>query len=157
MSDKLAAAVDIRDWVDVWYVVERPGQDARRWTGKTGLSGGERRLVVLAPMLAVVAAGYDSLDEAGLRLVALDEVPAEVDEAGREGLARYIAALDLDLVCTSYLWDGAPGAWDGIDAWDFEAAEEGTVVAFPMQVRGLADLPGDRFAFEELVASEPQP
>jgi hypothetical protein len=57
------------------------------------------------------------------------------------------------------MWDGAPGAWDGIDAWDFEAAEEGTVVAFPMQVRGLADLPGDRWApaFEELVASEPQP
>jgi hypothetical protein len=146
MGDKVAAAVDIRDWVDVWYIVHRPGQDPRPWTSKTGLSGGERRLVVLAPMLAAVAAGYDGLDPSGLRLVALDEVPAEVDEAGREGLARYIAALDLDLVCTSYLWDGAPGAWDGIDAWDFEADGAGTVVAFPMQVRGLDDMPGDSFA-----------
>lgn len=145
MADKVAAAVDIRDWVDVWYIVHRPGQDPRPWTSKTGLSGGERRLVVLAPMLAAVAAGYDSLHPSGLRLVALDEVPAEVDEAGREGLARYIAALDLDLMCTSYLWDGAPGAWDGIDAWDFEADGAGTVVAFPMQVRGLDDMPDDSF------------
>ena len=79
----------------------------------------------------------------GLRLAALDEVPAEVDERGREGLARFIAELDLDLVCTSYLWDGAPGAWDGIDAHDLEAAGDGTVVAFPMLVRGLLPLPGD--------------
>jgi hypothetical protein len=146
MAEKVAAAVDVRDWVDVWYIVHRPGQEPRPWTSKTGLSGGERRLVVLAPMLAAVAAGYDGLHPSGLRLVALDEVPAEVDEAGREGLARYIAALDLDLVCTSYLWDGAPGAWDGIDAWDFEADGAGTVVAFPMQVRGLDDLPDDSFA-----------
>lgn len=143
MVEKVAAAVDIRDWVDVSYQVTRPGQDPKRWTARTGLSGGERRLVVLAPMLAAVAAGYDSMDPGGLRLVALDEVPAEVDEAGREGLARYLAELDLDLVCTSYLWDGAPGAWDGIDAWDFEGGEDGLVVAFPMLVRGLDGLPGD--------------
>ena len=80
---------------------------------------------------------------AGLRLAALDEVPAEVDERGREGLARYIAELDLDLICTSYLWDGAPGAWDGIDAWDLEAGPDATMVAFPMLVRGINPLPGD--------------
>lgn len=143
MTDKLAAAGDVRGWVDVYYEVTRPGGNAQRWSSKTGLSGGERRLVVLAPMLAAVAAAYDSLDPAGLRLAALDEVPAEVDERGREGLARYLAELDLDLVCTSYLWDGAPGAWDGIDAHDLEAATDGTVVAFPMLIRGLQDLPGD--------------
>jgi hypothetical protein len=68
-------------------------------------------------------------------------VPAEVDERGREGLARYIAELDLDMLCTSYLWDGCPGAWDGIDAYDLEAAPDGTVVAFPMLVRGLLSIP----------------
>jgi hypothetical protein len=94
-------------------------------------------------MLAAVAAYYDSLGPTGLRLAALDEVPVEVDEQGREGLARYIAELDLDLVCTSYLWDGAPGAWDGVDAWDLEAASDGTVVADPMWIRGLLELPGD--------------
>lgn len=144
MIDKVAAAVDIRDWVDVFYRVQRPGQKPERWGRRTGLSGGERRLVVLAPMLAAIAASYDGLDPAGLRLVALDEVPAEVDETGREGLARYLAALDLDLVCTSYLWDGAPGAWDGIDAWDFEGDETGTVVAFLVLVRGLGGFPGDK-------------
>jgi hypothetical protein len=77
-----------------------------------------------------------------LRLAALDEVPAEVDEQGREGLARYIAELDLDVICTSYLWDGAPGAWDGVDAHDLEAVD-GVVVAFPMLVRGIEPLPGD--------------
>lgn len=147
MTERLTAAVDIRDWVDVHYLVERPGPDGepttRRWGSRTGLSGGERRLVVLAPMLAAIAANYDRLTPTGLRLVPLDEVPAEVDERGREGLARYLAELDVDLLCTSYLWDGAPGAWDGIDAHDLEAGEDGTVVAFPMLVRGLQPLPGD--------------
>ena len=147
MPDRLAAAVDIRAWVNLRYVVERPGDDGQRtakvWGSRTGLSGGERRLVVLAPMLAAIAAGYDRLGASGLRLVPLDEVPAEVDERGREGLARYMAELDLDLVCTSYLWDGAPGAWDGIDGYDLEAGGDGTVVAFPTLVRGLELIPGD--------------
>lgn len=146
MLDRLTEAVDIRNWVDVHYQVTRPGGKPTRWGPRTGLSGGERRLVVLAPMLAAVAAAYDRFGAEGLRLVPLDEVPAEVDERGRQGLARYIAELDLDLVCTSYLWDGAPGAWDGVDAYDLEAAPDGTVVGFPMLVRGATDLPGDHGA-----------
>ena len=145
MQERLAAAVDIRSWVDVHYLVERPGPDGTpvtsKWGPRTGLSGGERRLVVLAPMLAAIAANYDRLTSAGLRLIPLDEVPAEVDERGREGLARYLAELDLDVLCTSYLWDGAPGAWDGIDAHDLEAGADGTVVAFPMLIRSGQDLP----------------
>jgi hypothetical protein len=143
MRAQVAGAVDVRSWVDVTYQVTRPGAQPRAWTSRTGLSGGERRLVVLAPMLAAVAAAYDKFPAGSPRLTALDEVPAEVDEHGREGLARYLAELDLDLVCTSYLWDGAPGAWDGVDAFDLEAGPDGTVVAFPMLVRGLLDLPGD--------------
>ena len=141
MQDRVAYAVDIREWVEVHYEVTRPAGKKQRWNSRTGLSGGERRLVVLAPMLAAIAAGYDRLGSKVLRLVTLDEVPAEVDERGREGLARYIAALDLDLICTSYLWDGAPGAWDGIDAYDLEAAEDGTVVGFPMLIRGASLIP----------------
>jgi len=143
MVGKVAAAVNIREWVDVTYEIRRPDGTTVNWTPRTGLSGGERRLVVLAPMVAAIAASYDRLGDTVLRLAALDEVPAEVDEQGREGLARYLATLDLDLICTSYLWDGAPGAWDGIDAWDLEAAPDTTVVGFPMLVRGLVPLPGD--------------
>ena len=143
MHERLASAVDVRDWVDVHYEVTRPGGKSQRWNSKTGLSGGERRLVVLAPMLAAIAAAYDRFGDEALRLAALDEVPAEVDDRGREGLARYIADLDLDLVCTSYLWDGSPGAWDGIDAHDMEAGPDGTVVAFPMLVRGLLTIPAN--------------
>ena len=143
VTDRVHNAVDVRDWVRVDYLVHRPGQEPKRWTKNTGLSGGERRLVILAPMLASVAALYDNLPPSALRLAALDEVPAEVDEQGREGLARYIAELDLDIICTSYLWDGAPGAWDGVDAHDLEAGPDGVVVAFPMLVRGLDPLPGD--------------
>ncbi|MYX99875.1 hypothetical protein GT045_35020 [Streptomyces sp. SID486] len=147
MQERLAAAVDIRSWVEVRYLVERPGPDGKpvtgQWGSRTGLSGGERRLVVLAPMLAAIAASYDRFTSTGLRLVPLDEVPAEVDERGREGLARYLAELDLDILCTSYLWDGAPGAWDGIDAHDLEAGADGTVVAFPMLIRAGQALPGD--------------
>lgn len=143
MTARVATAVDVRDWVDVVYQVTRPGEKPRTWGSRTGLSGGERRLVVLAPMLAAVAAAYDTLPDTAARLAALDEVPSEVDDTGREGLARYIASLDLDLIATSHHWDGAPGAWDGIDAHDLEAAPDGTVVAFPMLVRGLEPLPGD--------------
>lgn len=143
MLEKVTAAVNVRDWLHVTYVVTRPGLDPQAWTSRTGLSGGERRLVVLAPMLAAVAAAYDCLDPAGLRLATLDEVPAEVDEGGMQGLARYIAELDLDMVCTSFTWDGSPGAWDGIDSWDFEGDGSGTVVAFPSLVRGEYGLPGD--------------
>ena len=70
-------------------------------------------------------------------------MPAEVDERGREGLARFIAELDLDLICTSYLWDGSPGAWDGADLQDLEAAPDGVVIGFPMFIRGAEPLPGD--------------
>lgn len=145
MAERLTDAVDITSWVDVDYMVTRADdpEKERKWGRKTGLSGGERRLVVLAPMLAAIAAGYDRFGAEALRLLPLDEVPAEVDEQGREGLARYIAQLDLDLIATSYLWDGAPGAWDGIDAHDLESGSDGTVVAFPMLVRGLLRLPGD--------------
>lgn len=144
MTERLTKAIDITTWVDVKYLVERPGKDTPEpWGSRTPLSGGERRLVVLAPMLAAIAANYDQLGAGGLRLVPLDEVPAEVDEQGREGLARYMAALDLDLLCTSYLWDGAPGAWDGVDAYDLESGSDGTVVALPMLIRGLQPLPGD--------------
>lgn len=157
MEERLTAAVDIRNWVDVHYLVERPGSDGKpvtgRWGPRTGLSGGERRLVVLAPMLAAIAAYYDRYPATALRLVPLDEVPAEVDERGREGLARYLAELDLDILCTSYLWDGAPGAWDGIDAHDLEAGADGTVVAFPMLIRTGQDLPGNTDA--ELRAGSP--
>lgn len=143
LRDRVASAVDVRQWVDMNYVITRPGTDKSAvWTSRTGLSGGERRLVVLAPMLASIAAHYDRLGPDVPRLAALDEVPAEVDEQGREGLARYIAELDLDLICTSYLWDGAPGAWDGLDAWDLEPAGD-LVIGFPMHLRGQAPLPGD--------------
>jgi hypothetical protein len=143
MAERLTNGVDVRQWLDIFYEIIRPDGQTQRWSSRTGLSGGERRLIVLAPMLASVAAFYDQLDLTGLRLAALDEVPAEVDEQGREGLARYIAELDLDLICTSYLWDGAPGAWDGVDAFDLEAGPDDTVVAFPMLVRGLDPIPGD--------------
>lgn len=143
MQQRVGAAVDVRAWVDVFYEVQRPDKSPQRWHSRTGLSGGERRLVVLAPMLAAVAAAYEKYGPKALRLAALDEVPAEVDERGREGLARYLAELDLDLVCTSYLWDGSPGAWDGIDAHDLEAGPDGTVVAFPMLIRGLTPIPGE--------------
>lgn len=141
MADRVAAAVDIRAWVDVVYEVTRPDGKTQRLGPRTGLSTGERRLVFLAPMIAAVAAAYDRLGPKVPRLLTLDEVPVEVDERGREGLARYIADLDLDLICTSYLWDGCPGAWDGIDAYDLEAGGDGTVVAFPMLVRGLSPVP----------------
>lgn len=142
--DRVRKAVDIRQWVRVDYLIERPtAEKKQRWSSRVGLSNGERRLVVIAPMLAAVAALHDKFADTAPRVAALDEIPVDVDEFGIDGLARYIASLDLDLICTSHQWDGAPGAWDGIDAHDLETGPSGTVVAFRMLVRGADPVPGD--------------
>jgi hypothetical protein len=137
--ERVRDAVNIAAWVSVDYMLRR-GDDAKvtRWTQNSGLSGGERRLVVLAPMLASIAAMFDSFGSGSLRIVTLDEVPAEVDEQGRGALARYLAALDLDLMCTSYGWDGAPGEWDGIDIAELERSDiDDLVIAEHVAIRSI--------------------
>jgi hypothetical protein len=84
------------------------------------VSKGESRLIVLAPMLAARAAEYRDLPPHAAGLCALDEVPGDVDDQGRDGIAAYLESLDLDLMSTSHNWDGSPGAWDGIDIFELE-------------------------------------
>ncbi|MFE1764066.1 SbcC/MukB-like Walker B domain-containing protein [Streptomyces angustmyceticus] len=134
-ATRLAEAIDIRNWVTVQYVIVREDGTQEQW-GKpqTTVSGGESRLIVLAPMLAALAAEYRDLPAHALRLCALDEVPGEVDEAGRDGIAQYTASLDLDLMCTSHHWDGSPGAWDGIDIHDLAKSSTGVIIAEPMHL-----------------------
>ncbi|MFD9047213.1 SbcC/MukB-like Walker B domain-containing protein [Streptomyces zaomyceticus] len=134
-ATRLAEAIDIRNWVTVEHVVVRPGGAEETWgKQKTTVSGGESRLIVLAPMLAALAAEYRDLPAHALRLCALDEVPGEVDEEGRDGIAAYTASLDLDLMCTSHHWDGSPGAWDGIDIHDLAKSSTGIIIAEPMHL-----------------------
>ncbi|MER5618690.1 SbcC/MukB-like Walker B domain-containing protein [Streptomyces sp. NPDC002215] len=134
-ATRLAEAIDIRNWVTVEHIVVRPGGAQETWgKQKTTVSGGESRLIVLAPMLAALAAEYRDLPVHALRLCALDEVPGEVDEAGRDGIAAYTASLDLDLMCTSHHWDGSPGAWDGIDIHDLAKSSTGIIIAEPMRL-----------------------
>lgn len=135
-ATRLAEAIDIRNWVTVEYVVVRGDSGTKETWGKekTTVSGGESRLIVLAPMLAALAAEYRDLPAHALRLCALDEVPGEIDEAGRDGIAAYTASLDLDLMCTSHHWDGSPGAWDGIDIHDLAKSSTGVIIAEPMHL-----------------------
>ncbi|MEE1806772.1 SbcC/MukB-like Walker B domain-containing protein [Streptomyces sp. BE133] len=131
-ADRLAEAIDIRNWVTVQYMVIRPDGTTERWGAQqTNVSGGESRLIVLAPMLAALSAEYRDLPARALRLCALDEIPGEIDEKGRDGIAAYTASLDLDLMCTSHHWDGAPGAWDGIDIHDLTKSSTGIVISEP--------------------------
>ncbi|MFF8617151.1 SbcC/MukB-like Walker B domain-containing protein [Streptomyces sp. NPDC015350] len=135
-ATRLAEAIDIRNWVTVDYVVVRGDSGTKETWGrkKTTVSGGESRLIVLAPMLAALAAEYRDLPAHALRLCALDEVPGEIDQAGRDGIAAYTASLDLDLMCTSHHWDGSPGAWDGIDIHDLAKSTTGIIIAEPMHL-----------------------
>ncbi|MGW3387350.1 SbcC/MukB-like Walker B domain-containing protein [Streptomyces cinereoruber] len=136
-ATRLAEAIDIRNWVTVEYLVVRGDSGAKETWGrgqKTTVSGGESRLIVLAPMLAALAAEYRDLPAHALRLCALDEVPGEIDQAGRDGIAAYTASLDLDLMCTSHHWDGSPGAWDGIDIHDLAKSTTGVIIAEPMHL-----------------------
>ncbi|MDT4947214.1 MAG: hypothetical protein QOH14_3947 [Pseudonocardiales bacterium] len=143
MKDKLASAVDIREWVDVHYEVTRPNSEPQRWSSKTGLSGGERRLVVLAPMLAAIAAAYDGLGPSGLRWRRSMRCPPRLTNgAGRGWHAiwpSWTSTWCAPVTCgTAHRVRGTE-----IDAHDLEAAEDGTVVGFPMLVRGLVELPDD--------------
>ncbi|MFJ1610410.1 SbcC/MukB-like Walker B domain-containing protein [Streptomyces sp. NPDC088253] len=132
---RLAEAIDIRNWVTVQHVIVREDGTEELWGKReTTVSGGESRLIVLAPLLAALAAEYRDLPAHALRLCALDEVPGEVDEAGRDGIARYTASLDLDLMCTSHHWDGSPGAWDGIDIHDLAKSSIGVIISEPMHL-----------------------
>ncbi|MFE5757507.1 SbcC/MukB-like Walker B domain-containing protein [Streptomyces massasporeus] len=134
-ADRLAEAVDIRTWVTVKYLITRADGKRDRWGARgVTISQGESRLVVLAPMLAALSAEYRELPGYAARLCALDEVPGEIDERGRDGIAAYTASLDLDLMCTSHHWDGSPGAWDGIDIYDLEKSTNGIVIASPMHL-----------------------
>ncbi|NEA20649.1 SbcC/MukB-like Walker B domain-containing protein, partial [Streptomyces halstedii] len=135
-ATRLAEAIDIRNWVTVEYVIVRGEGGTKEIWGKekVTVSGGESRLIVLAPMLAALAAEYRDLPDHALRLCALDEVPGEIDEAGRDGIAAYSASLDLDLMCTSHHWDGSPGAWDGIDIHDLAKSSTGLIIAEPMHL-----------------------
>ncbi|MER5887802.1 SbcC/MukB-like Walker B domain-containing protein [Streptomyces sp. NPDC001941] len=135
-ADRLADAIDIRNWIKVQYLIDRPGSHREETWGQRGVtvSKGESRLIVLAPMLAALAAEYRDLPPTAARLCALDEVPGDVDDHGRDGIAAFLASLDLDLMCTSHNWDGSPGAWDGIDIFELEKASQDTIVAFPVRV-----------------------
>ncbi|MFJ4585145.1 SbcC/MukB-like Walker B domain-containing protein [Streptomyces echinatus] len=135
-ADRLSEAIDIRTWVTVKYMITRPGATRRERWGARGVtvSKGESRLIVLAPLLAALAAEYRDLPPHAARLCALDEVPGDVDDQGRDGIAAYIASLDLDLMSTSHNWDGSPGAWDGIDIFELEKGPDDTVIAFPVRV-----------------------
>ncbi|MFJ3214183.1 ATP-binding protein [Streptomyces flaveolus] len=135
-ADRLAEAIDIRHWITVKYMITRPGTARQERWGARGVtvSKGESRLIVLAPMLAALAAEYRDLPPHAARLCALDEVPGDVDDHGRDGIAAYLASLDLDLMSTSHNWDGSPGAWDGIDIFELEKAPQDTVIAFPVRV-----------------------
>ncbi|MGW4198834.1 SbcC/MukB-like Walker B domain-containing protein [Streptomyces sp. NPDC005004] len=137
-ADRLSEAIDIRTWVTVKYMITRPGATRRERWGARGVtvSKGESRLIVLAPLLAALAAEYRDLPPHAARLCALDEVPGDVDDQGRDGIAAYLASLDLDLMSTSHNWDGSPGAWDGIDIFELEEGPDDTVIAFPVRVYG---------------------
>ena len=142
--------LDIRNLVRVRFMIVRT-EDGKpeAWTPRTGLSNGESVLVVIAPLLAGLAAKFNQMGPGVLRIAALDEVPAAVDARGRDGLARYIAALDLDLVATSHGWDGAPGAWDGIDIMKLRRVGDIVVESVDrLRARGTS-LPGDDDIMEE--------
>lgn len=98
------------------------------------VSKGESRLILLAPLLAALSAEYRDLPPHAARLCALDEVPGDIDDQGKDSIAGYLATLDLDLMSTSHNWDGSPGTWDGIDIFELEKGAEDTVFAFAVRV-----------------------
>lgn len=98
--DRLAAALDYREWFDI--ELEKRSGTSGRWTPLTpsafaGLSGGARAVMLMLPLVATLAALYDSMDGAP-RPLWLDEAFDGLDTDNRAVVLDLFREFDLDVL-----------------------------------------------------------
>ncbi|MFI5530980.1 TIGR02680 family protein [Kitasatospora sp. NPDC051853] len=102
----LRTALDYRTWFTFqpWVINEAATVRRRKFSGRTGLSQGEQRVLSYLVLFAAAAAHFTTLAEAAPqvpRLILLDDAFAKVDEPTHARLGRILVDLDLDFVLTS--------------------------------------------------------
>ena len=98
--DRLAAALDYREWFEI--ELEKRSGTSGRWTPLTpsafaGLSGGARAVMLMLPLVATLAALYDSMDGAP-RPLWLDEAFDGLDTDNRAVVLDLFREFDLDVL-----------------------------------------------------------
>lgn len=106
-SSVIFNVLDYRNWFDFKLYYKRKSGERRELTNKVFsiLSGGERAKSMYVPLFAAVYAKLLNARDSSLRLIALDEAFAGVDNANIREMFDILGQLNLDYVLTSQsLW-----------------------------------------------------
>ncbi len=99
--------LDYRNWFEFKMTYQRTGESKRELTDKvfSVFSGGEKAKTMYIPLFAAVSAKLMDAHEDTLRLIALDEAFAGVDEINIKEMFGIMNSLELDYILTSQsLW-----------------------------------------------------
>ncbi len=106
--------LDYRSWFTFQLLYQRKGQNMKELTDKvfSKFSGGERAKSMYIPLFASCYAKFNLARENALRIIALDEAFAGVDEENIREMFGILKYLDIDFIINSQvLW----GDYDTID------------------------------------------
>ena len=106
--------LDYRSWFTFQLLYQRKGESLKELTDKTfsKFSGGERAKSMYIPLFASVYAKFNLAREDSLRIIALDEAFAGVDEENIREMFGILKYLNIDFIINSQvLW----GDYDTID------------------------------------------
>ncbi len=113
-SDIIFKVLDYRSWFEFKLYYKRKGSDKKELTNRmfSVFSGGERAKSMYVPLFAAVYAKLQSASIGALRLIALDEAFAGVDNVNIREMFDILSKLELDYILTSQsLW----GDYDTVD------------------------------------------
>jgi len=103
----ISKVLDYRNWFEFKLYYKRKGSEQKELTNKVFyiFSGGERAKAMYVPLFASVYAKLLSAKEFALRVIALDEAFAGVDEGNIREMFAILTELNLDYILTSQaLW-----------------------------------------------------
>ncbi len=106
-SNVIFNVLDYRNWFEFKLYYKRKGAERKELTNKvfSVLSGGERAKSMYVPLFAAVYAKLLNAKPESLRLIALDEAFAGVDNANIREMFSILSQLNLDYILTSQsLW-----------------------------------------------------
>ncbi|MEG0909327.1 MAG: SbcC/MukB-like Walker B domain-containing protein [Bacilli bacterium] len=113
--DLIFNVLDYRNWFEFVLYYKRVGVDKKELTDKdfSKFSGGEKGISMYIPLFSSIYAKYQSARPNSLRIIALDEAFAGVDDANIRDCFRILSSLNLDYIMTSQsLW----GDYDTVKA-----------------------------------------
>lgn len=106
-ADIIFDILDYRTWFEFKIFYQRNGENRKELTDKvfSVFSGGEKAKTMYLPLFTAICAKLNSANASALRLVALDEAFAGVDDSNIREMFGILSSLELDYILTSQaLW-----------------------------------------------------